>query len=152
MIYEIFYHWKSISPSVVRAVKFGASSPNLIVLIFSIVFFVLKELKVNFEDRTPEFIEGDDYPEYAEDVGTLVVKKKTKGILICGSGVGISIAANKIPGVRAVLCYDKDMAQKSRQHNNTNILALSGWKKYSKLKEIIDTWLNTKFDGEASNV
>lgn len=66
-----------------------------------------------------------DYPEYGHKVGYAVVEKKADfGILVCGSGIGISIAANKINGVRAALCTNTTMARLSREHNNANILAL----------------------------
>ncbi|MBT3169374.1 MAG: ribose 5-phosphate isomerase B [Candidatus Cloacimonetes bacterium] len=71
-----------------------------------------------------------------------------RGILICGSGIGMSIVANKVPKIRAALCQTKEFAELSRLHNDANILVLSGRfiSKYL-AKEIIDVWLSTKFEG-----
>lgn len=93
--------------------------------------------------------ESVDYPDYAKIVGEEVVKGNfDKGILVCGSGVGISIAANKVKGVRAVLCHDVVMAKLSREHNDTNIIAMGGRFIAKDLAyEILNVWLNTEFSG-----
>lgn len=93
--------------------------------------------------------ESVDYPDYAKIVGEEVVKGNfDKGILVCGSGVGISIAANKVKGVRAVLCHDVVMARLSREHNDTNIIAMGGRFIAKDLAyEILNVWLNTEFSG-----
>ena len=71
-----------------------------------------------------------------------------KGILVCGSGVGMSIAANKIKNIRAVLCFDAEIAALSRKHNNANILCLGGrFINIDNAIEIIDAFLNTPFEG-----
>jgi ribose 5-phosphate isomerase B len=71
-----------------------------------------------------------------------------KGILLCGSGIGISIAANKVKGIRAALCTSPEHAMMSRKHNDANILALgSRMTNYELIEEIIDVWLNTSFEG-----
>ncbi|MBC9129911.1 ribose 5-phosphate isomerase B [Frischella sp. Ac48] len=90
-----------------------------------------------------------DYPIYANRVANAINNKQADlGILICGTGVGISIAANKSPGIRAVVCSDPYSAKLSREHNNTNILAFGSRVVGSELaKMIIDQWLNAEFEG-----
>ncbi len=89
-----------------------------------------------------------DYPVIAEKIGILVSKQEfNMGILICGSGVGMSIAANKINNVRAALCYEPELARLSRAHNDANILCLGArFTNFYKLINIINIFLETKFD------
>ncbi|MBC2579871.1 ribose 5-phosphate isomerase B [Clostridium sp. DJ247] len=91
-----------------------------------------------------------DYPEYALAVSEQVVNKNYDfGILVCGTGIGISIAANKIPGVRTALCSDTFSAHACREHNNANILALGQRIVGAGLAlDIVDTFLNAKFEGD----
>ena len=91
-----------------------------------------------------------DYPEYGRAVGEAVASGEyEKGILICGTGIGISIAANKVKGVRAALCTDCFMAEMTRLHNDANILALGGRVVGPGLAvKITDTFLHTGFSGE----
>ena len=93
--------------------------------------------------------ESCDYPVYGEKVGQAVALKEVDlGILICGTGVGISLAANKVKGIRAVVCSEPYSARLSRQHNNTNILALGARVVGIELaKMIIEEWLNAEFEG-----
>jgi ribose 5-phosphate isomerase B len=102
------------------------------------------------KDFGPSNEESVDYPDFAATVGRSVASSESgMGILICGSGVGVSIAANKIKDVRAVLCRDPFTARLSREHNDTNVLALGAWFTPSKYaEEIVDTWLTTAFQGE----
>lgn len=95
-----------------------------------------------------------DYPVYAKLVGQAVVDGECdKGILICGTGIGISIAANKIKGVRCALCGDCFSAQATREHNDANILALGGRVTGPGLAvKIVDTFLNTDFSGDERHV
>ncbi len=90
-----------------------------------------------------------DYPEFAKKVADVVAKGDySRGILCCGTGIGISIAANKIPGIRAALCGDCFSAKMSRRHNDANILCMGGRVIGSGLGiEIVKVWLNTGFDG-----
>lgn len=92
--------------------------------------------------------ESVDYPDIARKVGEAVASGTAeRGIVVCGTGVGISIAANKVPGVRAALCTDEYTARMSREHNNANILALGARVVGSELaKSIIHAWLETGFD------
>ena len=91
-----------------------------------------------------------DYPVYGEKVGRAVVDGDVEcGILICGTGVGISIAANKVKGVRAVVCSEPYSAKLSKQHNNTNILAFGARVIGIELaKMIVEEWLNAEFEGD----
>jgi len=92
---------------------------------------------------------GDDYPEFAEKVALKVLEKRGgRGILTCGTGIGASIAANKIPGIRAALVSNVDDARLSREHNDANLLVLSGWNYDKKqIPKILKTWLEGKFQG-----
>lgn len=94
--------------------------------------------------------ESCDYPEYGKAVAHAVAGGAYEcGILICGTGIGISIAANKVPGIRAALCTDCFMAEATRLHNNANILALGGRVVGAGLAlKIVDTFLDTPFSNE----
>lgn len=119
--------------------------------------FRLKEIVKNFlqtknievEDFGTHTEESVDYPDYAFKVGEAVARKDFDfGILICGSGIGMSIAANKVKGIRAALCNDLYAAHVSREHNNANILCMGGRVIGEEVaKEIVSVWLNAKFEG-----
>jgi len=102
---------------------------------------------IDFGTNTPESV---DYPDYGEKVSEAVSSRTIdKGILICGTGIGMSIVANKFPHIRASLCNDLFTAQMSRRHNDANVLVLGGRVVGKDLaKEIVKTWVNTSFDGE----
>ena len=101
---------------------------------------------INYGTNTPE---SCNYPEFGEKVGRAVVSGEVDcGILICGTGVGISLAANKVKGVRAVVCSEPYSAKLSKQHNNTNILAFGARVVGIELAMmIIDEWLGAEFEG-----
>ncbi len=88
-----------------------------------------------------------DYPDYGREVSQRVsTGAAERGVLICTSGIGMSIVANKFPGVRAALVLDVDAARSSREHNDANILVLSGAKTAASLaRQIVETWLATPF-------
>ncbi|MDD5120280.1 MAG: ribose 5-phosphate isomerase B [Candidatus Omnitrophica bacterium] len=90
-----------------------------------------------------------DYPLYAYELAKAIsFKKARRGILICKSGVGTSIVANRVPGVRASLCHNLKIAKLTRQHNDSNVLVLgSGFVKPDLAKKMVIAWLNTKFLG-----
>ena len=114
----------------------------------------LSQIKVPFEDLGAEsVIPGDDYPDYAEKVGVRVAKGFGDGILICDTGIGMAIAANKIDGVRATLCTNIFMAQRSKAHNDSNILCLAA--AVNSLQELVDivrVWMDTPFSGEQRHI
>lgn len=91
-----------------------------------------------------------DYPDIAVVVAESIINGECeKGIIICGTGIGISISANKIPGIRAALCTDSFMARMCTEHNNANVLALGARViGVGVALDIVDTWLNTVFGGE----
>ncbi len=91
-----------------------------------------------------------DYPLFGIKVGEAVVNDKgSLGIVVCSTGVGISIAANKVKGVRCALCWKTKIAEMCRKHNNANVLSLPGLHlEANEAIEIVDTWLNTEFEGE----
>lgn len=93
----------------------------------------------------------DDYPDFAELVAKAITEGDcTRGILICGSGVGAAIAANKIPGIRAGLCHDTYSAHQGVEHDNMNVLVLGGRVIGPELaRELISAFLNAQFTGEA---
>jgi ribose 5-phosphate isomerase B len=90
-----------------------------------------------------------DYPDYAAQVGEAVASgKATRGILVCGTGIGMAMTANKVPGVRAAFCPDLFTARMSREHNDANVLALGGRLTGRELAlEIIEMWLRAEFQG-----
>ncbi len=93
--------------------------------------------------------ESVDYPIYGKACGDAVISGKAeRGIVFCGSGIGISMAANKVKGIRCALATSTLMAELSRQHNNSNVLALGGrLLSFEQAKEIVDVWLVTEFEG-----
>ncbi len=110
----------------------------------------LREKNIPFEDKGC-YNEGScDYPVYGRAVAEAVAGGSCeKGIVICTTGIGISITANKIPGIRCAVCADSLSARLTRLHNNANMLALGGGIVGENLAlEIVDTFLNTDFSGE----
>jgi ribose 5-phosphate isomerase B len=95
---------------------------------------------------TPDSV---DYPDYAEKVADLVAAKEADfGVLVCGTGLGMAIAANKIPGIRAATCTDTISAHFARAHNDANILTMGGrMTDEATARKILDTWLATPFEG-----
>ncbi len=90
----------------------------------------------------------DDYPDYAAKVARKVARENTKGILVCGSAQGICIAANKIKGIRAVVPFSVKEATLSREHEDANVICLSGWfQDYNKSIRMLDAFLHTRFSG-----
>ncbi len=109
----------------------------------------LQEKGIEFKDFGPFTEESCDYPDYAEPVGKAVASKEYDfGILICGTGIGISISANKVKGIRAALCHDTFSAHATREHNNANILAMGARVVGPGLAlDIVDTFLESDFEG-----
>ena len=109
----------------------------------------LEEHNIDFEDVGCYSTESVDYPMYGEKVGRMVASGQCdKGIVICTTGIGISIAANKVRGIRCALCGDPLSASLCRRHNNANMLAMGAGIVGKNLAEnIVDTFLNTQFEG-----
>lgn len=109
----------------------------------------LAERGIEYRDYGTYSSESCDYPDYGEAVGRAVASGECeRGIIICGTGIGISIAANKVHGVRAALCGDCYSAEMSRAHNDANVLALGARVLGIGLAlKIVDTFLDTGFDG-----
>jgi ribose 5-phosphate isomerase B len=114
------------------------------------IISLLHELRIDCIDYGTDGTQSVDYPDLGEKVADAVSKKKIeKGILICGTGIGMSIVANKFPGVRASLCNELFTAKMSRLHNDANILIMGGRIVGKDLaKEIVKTWISTPFEGE----
>ena len=109
----------------------------------------LDEIGIAYRDFGTDSPESCDYPIYAEAVARAVVSGEVeKGILICGTGIGISIAANKVKGIRAALCGDCYSAEFTRRHNDANILTMGARVTGGGLAcKIVDTFLTTEFEG-----
>ncbi len=110
---------------------------------------MLIKSKISITDLGPFFNKSVDYPDYAKKVSNRISKRKSDiGILVCGSGTGMAISANKTKGIRAAVGYNIKSTQLSRQHNNANVLCLgSRLTKKKNIKKIIKIFLNTKFEG-----
>lgn len=107
-------------------------------------------LKDRFDmvDLGPDSSDSVHYPEYGQKIALAVLESNGKGIALCGSGIGISIAVNRFKGVRGALCRDEDDAKMSRLHNNSNILCLGGRKTpLDQIKDMVNVWLATEFEG-----
>lgn len=109
----------------------------------------LRERGVQFVDLGTNNTDSVDYPIYGKACAEAVATGKAeRGIVCCGTGIGISIAANKVKGIRCGLCTSVEMATLTRQHNNANMLALGGRTTDPKLAlEIVDAFLDTEFEG-----
>lgn len=93
-------------------------------------------------------IDRVDYPDYAQKVCHEVITQKIPGILICGSGIGVSMAANRYKGIRAALCRSVHDAEMSRKHNNANVLCLGArFNSEEEIKAIITSWFQYEFEG-----
>jgi ribose 5-phosphate isomerase B len=114
-----------------------------------IVKSVLSDLGHTIDDQGCYSSESVDYPNFAKSVSLLVKDGKCeRGILICGTGIGMSMAANRIPGIRAALCHEMFSARMSREHNDANILCLGARVIGQGLAaEVVRTWMTTDFAG-----
>ena len=124
--------------------------------------FPLKEVVINFlqtkghevTDLGTHSIDPVDYPDFAHAIAAAVLSGKVdEGILLCGSGIGACVVANKFPGIRAALCHDTYSARQSREHDDCNVLCMGPRVIGEKLAiEILQTWLKSEFTGEARHV
>jgi ribose 5-phosphate isomerase B len=111
----------------------------------------LRQRGAEVVDLGPQTLDpADDYPDYAQKVAESVVRGEADlGLMICSTGVGSCIAANKVAGVRAALCSDTSCARMSRSHNDANVLCLGAHVVDAALaRDILDTWLDTPFSGD----
>ena len=114
------------------------------------VIYHLKEQGIEYNDLGTYDENSCDYPDIAEKVCAAITSGECQnGILVCGTGIGMSIAANKIKGIRAALCTDVYSAKMTKQHNNANVICLGGRVTGRELAFlIVDTWLGEKFLGD----
>lgn len=114
----------------------------------------LEDNNISYKDFGCDSTQAVDYPVYARKVANAIVEGECdKGILICGTGIGISIAANKVKGIRAALCHDVFSAEATRLHNNSNILAMGGRVVGPGLAiKIVDTFLHTEFSNDERHI
>jgi len=108
----------------------------------------LTDNNIEYKDFGTYTKDSVDYPDIAIEVAKEVASQKAeKGILICGTGIGMSIVANKVNGIRCALCHDENTARLSKQHNNANIIAVGARVLEDEVAiKIIDTWLNEQFE------
>jgi ribose 5-phosphate isomerase B len=113
-----------------------------------LVIKLFTEARHDYEDFGTSSVEPVDYPDIAKEVGEAVAGGQYDfGILICGTGIGMSMAANKVRGIRAAPCHNSFAARRARQHNNANILCLSAEESTELAPEIVETFLSTEFEG-----
>jgi ribose 5-phosphate isomerase B len=109
----------------------------------------LDDLGVTYEDMGTYSCDSVDYPDYARKVGEAVAHGEAdQGLLVCGSGTGMAIAANKVPGVRAAVAWNETVARLAREHNNANVLSLAA--RFTPLEEmdkILRSWFAADFEG-----
>ncbi|MGZ8847361.1 MAG: ribose 5-phosphate isomerase B [Pyrinomonadaceae bacterium] len=110
---------------------------------------LLDELGIQFEDLGTGSPESVDYPDYARKVGEEVARGNVEqGLLVCGSGTGMAIAANKVRGVRAAVAWNEEIARLAREHNDANVLSLAArCTPFEELEKIVRAWFAAKFDG-----
>lgn len=119
-----------------------------------LVRYFTNELNIKAEDLGPhEYVETDDYPDFAIPLAKKVVETNGRGILICKNGIGVCIAANKVPGIRAGQGYSIMAAETMMQHDNTNVLCL-GSKALTEehALAVVKTWLEHEFSGDERHV
>ncbi|HUR97486.1 MAG TPA: ribose 5-phosphate isomerase B [Pyrinomonadaceae bacterium] len=109
----------------------------------------LDELGIEYVDLGTTSTDSVDYPDYAQKVGEAVSKGEVEqGLLVCGSGTGMAIAANKVKGVRAAVAWSPDIARLARQHNDANVLSLPArFMSESDAAEVIKAWFEADFEG-----
>ena len=112
-----------------------------------LVMKLVTEANHKCEDFGDDTSDSVDYPDIARKVAEAVVSGKCeRGILMCGAGIGMSIAANKVRGIRAALCHNVFGARRARQHNDANVLCLAEEEGTKSVPEIVDTFLTTEFE------
>ena len=129
--------------------KIAISSDHAGYNLKKIILTFLKELDYQVDDMGPQNSESVDYPDYGISLAQAVVERKVpRGVVICGTGIGMSIVVNRFPGIRGTLCSDLYTAKLCREHNDSNVLIMGGRVVGHDLaKEIVRIWLNTPFKG-----
>ena len=109
----------------------------------------LKENGYEVKDFGPYSADSADYPDFVHPVCSAIENGEfDHGVLICGSGQGVTITANKHQGIRAALCWDRDMAQVTREHNDSNVICFAArFTAYERTEAMLNTFLNTEFEG-----
>jgi ribose 5-phosphate isomerase B len=109
---------------------------------------IMLEKDYDLVDLGADSAQSTHYPIYAKKLARAVLDNKAKGIILCGSGIGVSITVNRFKGIRGSLCRDTDDAIMTRKHNDSNVLCLAGRKNsIEELKRIAKAWLATDFEG-----
>ena len=110
---------------------------------------LLNDLGIQFEDLGTGSPESVDYPDFARKVADEVAQGNVdQGILVCGSGTGMAIAANKVPGVRAAVAWSDEIARLAREHNDANVLSIAArFTPFEQISKIVRAWFAAKFDG-----
>lgn len=128
--------------------KIAVASDHRGVALKAAVAGELERLGAEVLDMGPATDAAVDYPVYARKVAGAVSRGECdRGVLICGSGIGMSVAANKFRGVRAALCHDVRTAEMCRRHNNANILVMGEWAGEARAREMTAVWFTTAFEG-----
>ncbi len=132
--------------------KIAIGSDHLGLELKNIIRDFLKEREIEVNDFGTMSKEPIDYPDIAKKVAKAVAKGDCeRGILICGTGIGMTIAANKVRGIRAAVCHDLYSAERSRKSNNAQIMAIGALIIGSELaKKLVEVWLNSEFQGGRS--
>ena len=110
---------------------------------------VLSDLGIEFDDLGTRSEDSVDYPDYARAVAEQVADGRVEqGLLVCGSGTGMAITANKVPGVRAAVAWSEEIARLARQHNDANVLAIGArTTPEAEIPNIVRAWFSTEFEG-----
>ena len=113
------------------------------------VIYSMREKDLEIDDLGPSSDDSVDYPDYGIKIAQAIIEQKVeRGIVICGTGVGMSIVVNRFPGIRGTLCSDAYTAKMCREHNDSNILIMGGRVISKDLAlEIVRIWLKTEFEG-----
>jgi ribose 5-phosphate isomerase B len=110
---------------------------------------MLDDMGIAYDDLGTDSTEPVDYPDYAKKVAEGVADGDyDEGLLVCGSGTGMAIAANKVPGIRAAVAWNEDIARLAREHNDANVLSLAArFTPPEEIRKILDAWFTAKFEG-----
>lgn len=132
--------------------KIAIGSDHLGLELKNIIREFLREKEIEFKDFGTMSKEPVDYPDIAEKVAKVVAREDYgRGILICGTGIGMAIAANKVRGIRAAVCHDLYSAERSRKSNNAQIMTMGALIIGLELaKKLVEVWLNSEFQGGRS--